>query len=155
VQEVRQDREGPRVKNVQINGNVYGGVHFHGSTPLLAAVTSAPDVSSSRSRSWGWTAAKAVAVIVGVCTIVPIGLCVALAVGAFAATFLLAIMVLVVGFWLVCRLAQLLLVVENAVGGGMTQLVYVPSFRRDNFATLGTGDRINELESTEMTRYVD
>lgn len=137
-----------QTNSIQVNGNVYGGIHVHGQrTPQLPAATPSP---SGRGSGALWMLAKGLGLLaVGAFALVgAIGLAAALLV------VVLGVLALAIGWYLVCRAANLVLLVERALDGGPTRLVAVPHLF-NAARSLGPGERVNEIESTEMTRYVD
>lgn len=139
--------------NIQVNGNVYGGIHVNGGGPSVACLPPTRPPTGDRAAidlSWVWMLAKGLGVL-GVGAFALVG-----AVGLFAAALVVAIGMLagVIGFWAVCRICSLVLFVEAVLDGGPTRPVLVPHVV-NGVRALATGDRVNEIETTEMTRYVD
>lgn len=135
--------------NIQVNGNVYGGIHVHGGgCAQLPAAT--PAQRPAADLSWVWMLAKGIGwLVVGAFALVG-------AIGLFAAALVVTLGMLgaVIGFWAVCRLCSFVLFVEAVLDGGPTRPVLVPHVV-NGVRELATGERVNELQSTEMTRYVD
>lgn len=153
---MQADREGLRVKgntNIQVNGNVYGGIHVNGGGQPVACLPPGKPQQGDHAAidfSWVWMLAKGLGwLTVGAFALVG-------AIGLFAAALVVTLGMLgaVIGFWAVCRLCSFVLFVEAVLDGGPTRPVLVPHVV-NGVRELATGERVNELQSTEMTRYVD
>lgn len=107
--------------NVQINVNVAGGC-------------ACPATPAAKGRSWLFPVA-----------ILMFGLPALALVTAFA----LGLLGTALGLWFACRIAELLLLIEEAVGGSQTRVAVVPQVMR----ALGPGVRVNEIDSTEVMTY--
>lgn len=135
-----------QTNSIQVNGNVYGGIHVHGQrTPQLPAATPSP---SGRGSGALWMLAKGLGLLaVGAFALVgAIGLAAALLV------VVLGVLTLALSWWLLCRVAHGVLLTERALGGSPMRLVFVPNLA-NAVRELATGERVNEIETTEMTRY--
>jgi hypothetical protein len=143
--------------NVQVNGNVYGGIHFNGGCqPCTPHADSGPQATASGIWFAGKVLAVATAIVVGV----PIALAGGLLLLCFALVFLLAGLSLDIAIWTLCRgttaLAIVLLRVEDAIGGGPKRLVFTPSIW-GAARSLGPGNTDRELTALAKREpdYVD
>lgn len=139
--------------NIQVNGNVYGGIHVHGSGPAVACLPPSRPPTGDRAGidlSWVWMLAKAL----GCLAIGGLALLGAVVVAAALAGVASGVLAAVIAWWGVCRVANAVLFAERLFDGGPTRLVLVPHVV-NGVRALATGERVNEIETTEMTRYVD
>jgi hypothetical protein len=156
LQKVRANREGLRVKggtNIQVNGNVYGGIHVNGGGPAVACFPpSRPPRGDRAATDFWWIVCKGLGLLgVGAFAIVgAVGLAAALLVVA------LAVLGLALAWWLVCRLAEGVRLTEEHVISARDIASLLPNTVR-GVRALASGERVTEIESTstEMTRYVD
>lgn len=132
--------------NVQINGNVYGGVHFHGkgtaivqhqSAPVVARAAIVPNVvlgTYQVYRGAAWLVRGAIKVVTGTLTLA--------AWGTFSGIAL--------GVWTLGRAGDVLRLLEHKAGGSHKRLIYVPSvLRNDEYAQL-TEEQHKQLESDHV-----
>lgn len=138
--------------NIQVNGNVYGGIHVNGGPAVACLPSTEPQQGhhAGTDLSWVWWLAKGLGwLVVGAFALVGgLGLAAALLVVALCA------LALALSWWVLCRVANGVLLTERALGGSPMRLVFVPNLA-NAVRELATGDRVNEIETTEMTRYVD
>lgn len=135
--------------NIQVNGDVYGGIHVNGGA-ALSTKHALPAGAPVRSSGWGvaWWCVKALVLVAAAA----LALCGALLALGVALTIVLVIVGVVLGFYLLCRVGQFLLIVESELGGSLTRPVGVSTVMR----ALGPGARVNELaELKRESHYVD
>lgn len=138
--------------NIQVNGNVYGGIHVNGGPAVACLPSTEPQQGrhAGTDLSWVWWLAKGLGILV-MATLAGVGGLVL----AFALLIVLGtVLTLALAWWLVCRVANIVLLTERLVGGGPMRLVAMPQLLAAVRA-LGPGERVNEIETTEMTRYVE
>jgi hypothetical protein len=111
------------VSNGPVQINVGRDLHIHG----CGGRAELPDDIAPPSGRSGWSLAKIIGVVIAVAVCVPI----ALAGAALAATVIAAICTTALGavivLWIVGRSAELLLLLEDALGGGRWRLAIVSS----------------------------
>lgn len=163
MQALQEGREGARVKrnvNIQVNGTVNGGIHVYGrhasvgSAPLAKHTPAAFSHTSARSNAQLQDALWAlIKVLAGALAVVPV-LVVIVGLALALCSLVLFLVAVAIGWGIVCACASGVLFVQERIGGPGAVLQLVPSLFREVRA-LATGERVNEIESTEMTRYVD
>lgn len=147
--------------NIQVNGNVYGGIHVNGRGCAPCALPG--DIAMPRSTSgWGvvgWIL-KALAILTGGSIL----LCGAIVAGGLALSLALVCaggaLSVVLGFYMLCRVGDLLLLIEHGLGGSHKRLVGASLIRsKDNdewMAQLGPGNDVRELDALARENdYVD
>lgn len=129
--------------------NIYG---CSGHAPALPS-GSAPKALRD-DAGFVWALVKFIGIATAACIVVPVLLAGALLALALLIGVCLGVGGVVVGFYLVCRVANGLLWVERSIGGGPTRLVYMPSLP---VRMLGAGQRVDELDGINQLEsdYVD
>lgn len=149
--------------NVQINGPVYGGVHFHGRAAKPAPVCDVVDEPLPRASY-----APGLAITFGRMVIRLFHACVALVKLAAILGWLAGWLMygaFAVSLWVVNRAVDVLKWVlggiERSMGGAPTHLIHVPNLMQPREPAeaprmLGPGARVHELaDNTMETDYVD